>query len=107
MDNQNKKQQMTYVWEISVPMTVTIVSRHDVSYPEARRLLGEIPQEDLYKAFKRAYKEFKEKYIHPVIRNDEHLEEGVYLRKLTYNEMYRDEQTPEIPIPVVWDENKK
>lgn len=107
MDNQNKDRFVTRAWEFTFPITVSVLAHHELSYVEALKKLKAIPREDFYKVFLNGIDSLKRREACPTWYGGEHLEEGIYLRELTYDEKYRDKQTPEIPIPVVWDENKK
>ena len=96
----------TFVWEFSFPVTISVLSHSEIKYSDAKKALRSIPKEDIYKAFLKALEGNKVDSGFPVWYGGEHLEEGIYLRELTYDEKYRGKQTPEIPIPVVWDGDK-
>ena len=105
MDNQNKERTMTHAWEFKVPIAITVLAHHELRRSEAVRKLKDILKEDIFKAFLNAVDNAKSLY--PGWYGGEHLEEGVYLRELSYDEKYRGKQTPEIPIPVVWEKDEK
>lgn len=107
MNNQNEERVETHAWEFTIPINVTVLAHRQIKYSEALQKLKDISKEDIFKAFLRSINNLDYSSRHPVWTGDEHLEEGVYLRELTYDEKYRGKQTPEIPIPVVWNGDKE
>ena len=95
-------------WEFRVPITISIVSHSPMEYAKVLKLLGTISKDDVYKAFKKALFEGKERLTTSVwVNGDPNLpEEGAYLRELTYDEKYKGVQTEEIPIPLWIDDEK-
>lgn len=95
-------------WEFRVPITISIVSHSPMEYVKVLKLLGTISKEDVYKAFKKALFEGKERLTTSVwVNGDPNFpEEGAYLRELTYDEKYGGKQTEEIPIPLWIDDEK-
>lgn len=106
MNNQSEERVVTRAWEFKIPITITVLAHHKLDYAEALRKLKDIPKEDIFKAYLNACDSPNRREMCPTWYGGEHLEEGIYLRELTYDEKYRGKQTPEIPIPVVWDGDK-
>lgn len=101
-----EKRTETFVWEFSFPVTVSVLSHSEIKYSDAKKALRSIPKEDIYKAFLKALEGNKVDSGFPVWYGGEHLEEGIYLRELTYDEKYKGKQTEEIPIPLWIDDEK-
>lgn len=101
-----EKRTETFAWEFTIPLTVTVLSHSKIDYADARKLLRTIPKEDILKILTNALDSHKDRTGYPVWYGGEHLEEGIYLRELTYDEKYGGKQTEEIPIPLWIDDEK-